>query len=178
LSIKKLHYKNKLKKIKLLITDVDGVLTDGGRYYNEKGEVMKKFHNVDGMGVNILLRKGIKTVILTKEKSKIIFKWAKDMNVSKVFSGSVQKEKTLKIILARYDVKETECAYIGDDINDVNVLKNVGFAACPSDANMSVLSIVDYICNKKGGHGAFREISDLILKTQFAKDEISYNPKP
>jgi YrbI family 3-deoxy-D-manno-octulosonate 8-phosphate phosphatase len=170
-----IKHKNKLKKIKLVITDVDGVLTDGGRHYNEKGEIMKKFHTVDGMGVNMLLRKGIKTVILTKEKSKIVLKWAKDMNVSKVFSGSIQKEKTLKSILAKYHVKEIECVYIGDDINDVDVLNKVGFSACPSDANMSALSIVDYICDKKGGHGVFREVSDLILKTQFK--QVSYNPK-
>jgi YrbI family 3-deoxy-D-manno-octulosonate 8-phosphate phosphatase len=177
LAHKKNNYKDKLKKIKLVITDVDGVLTDGSRYYNEKVELMKKFHTVDGMGVNMLLRKGIKTVILTKEKSNIVLKWAKDMNVTKVFSGSVEKEKTLEEILAKFNVKAVECAYIGDDVNDVKVLNKVGFSACPSDANIVVLSIVDRICNKKGGRGVFREISDLILQTKFPKDGILYNPK-
>ena len=73
--------KSKCKKIKLVLTDVDGVLTDGGRYYSEKGEIVKRFHVRDGMGINILLRNGIKTAIITKENSKIVKKWAKEMNI-------------------------------------------------------------------------------------------------
>ena len=88
---KNLKIKQKCKNIKLLLTDVDGVLTDGGRYYSKEGEVLKKFHVVDGMGVNILLRNNIKTIILTKEKSMITKKWAKDMNISQVYSGFVKK---------------------------------------------------------------------------------------
>ena len=87
--IQKKDIRNRCKKIKIVLTDVDGVLTDGGRYYSEKGEVLKKFHVRDGMGVNILLRNGIKTVIITKENSKIVKKWAKDMNVTKVYSLSL-----------------------------------------------------------------------------------------
>ena len=92
------NVKQKCKKIKIILTDVDGVLTDGGRYYSEKGEILKKFHVRDGMGVNILLRNSIKTIIVTKENSKITKKWAKDMNVTKVISGSIKKEAELSKI--------------------------------------------------------------------------------
>ena len=85
-------YKKDCKKIRLVITDVDGVLTDGGRYYSKSGEKLKKFHVRDGMAVNLLLRNGIKTIILTKERSEIVKKWSKDMNVSKIFMGSIYNE--------------------------------------------------------------------------------------
>ena len=81
----------KSKAIKLVLTDVDGVLTDGGRYYSEKGEYIKKFHVRDGMGINLLLRNKIKTVIITKERSKIVRKWAKEMNVTAVYEGAAKK---------------------------------------------------------------------------------------
>ena len=90
---KNLKIKQKCKKIKLLLTDVDGVLTDGGRYYSKEGEVLKKFHVRDGMGVNILLRNNIKTIILTKEKSMITKKWAKDMNISQVYGVLLKKNR-------------------------------------------------------------------------------------
>ena len=97
--------KQKCKNIKLVLTDVDGVLTDGGRHYSEKGEILKKFHVRDGMGVNILLRNNIKTIILTKEKSKIVRKWAKEMNISQVYGGIIKKELLLTEICKKYGVK-------------------------------------------------------------------------
>ena len=87
--------RKKCKQIKIILTDVDGVLTDGGRYYSDRGEILKKFHVRDGMGVNILLRNNIKTIILTKEKSMITKKWAKEMNVTHVMSGIIKKELIL-----------------------------------------------------------------------------------
>ena len=157
----------KYKKIKIILTDVDGVLTDGGRYYSENGETLKKFHVRDGMGVNLLLRNGIKTIIVTKENSKITKKWATEMNVTKVISGSLQKEKELVKICREFNVSESEVAYIGDDVNDLELLKKVGVSATPKDANDMIKNYVDYICSKDGGRGAFREISDIILKEKF-----------
>ena len=90
--------RKKCKRIKIILTDVDGVLTDGGRYYSDTGEVLKKFHVRDGMGINLLLKNGIKTIIVTKENSKITKKWAKDMNITKVISGSQNKENELSKI--------------------------------------------------------------------------------
>ena len=85
--IQRKEIRNKCKKVKIVLTDVDGVLNDGGRYYSEKGEVLRKFHVRDGMGINLLLRNDIKTIIVTKENSKIVKYWAKAMNVSRVYSG-------------------------------------------------------------------------------------------
>jgi YrbI family 3-deoxy-D-manno-octulosonate 8-phosphate phosphatase len=160
---------NKCKKIKLLATDVDGVLTDGGRYYSEKGEVTKKFHVRDGMGVNILLRNGIKTIIITKESSKIVKKWAKDMNITKVYFNAVKKEILLEQITKEFSVKSSEIAYIGDDVNDVKIAKKIGLSATPKDGVILMKQNVDYICKLGGGMSAFREFSDLVLFNKFNK---------
>ncbi len=165
---------DKCKKIKLVITDVDGVLTDGGRYYSDKGETIKKFHVRDGMGINILLRNNIQTVILSKENSPIVKKWAKDMNVSKLYLGIKHKEKKLSDICKDFSLKKDEIAFIGDDVNDVELLSLVGFSATPKDGIIYAKKIADYTCNLQGGHGAFREFSDLILSIQFPKKTIWY----
>ncbi len=159
----------KCKKIALVITDVDGVLTDGGRFFSEKGEIIKRFHVQDGMGVNTLLRNKIPTLILTKEKSKIVEKWGKTMNVSHIIQGSKIKENELPKICKKFKVTNDQIAYIGDDVNDINLLKLVGFSATPSNANYLAKKNVDYICKLGGGEGAFREICDLILSIKFPK---------
>jgi len=160
---------NRCKKIKLLATDVDGVLTDGGRYYSEKGEQTKKFHVRDGMAVNILLRNGIKTIIVTKENSTIVKKWAKDMNISKVYSGIVQKETLIDKISKEFSLNSSEIAYIGDDVNDLEIAKKVGFSATPKDGIDMMKQTVHYTCKLGGGMGAFRELSDFILSKKFNK---------
>ena len=166
--------KSKLKKIKIVLTDVDGVLTDGGRYFSEKGEMMKRFHVQDGMGVNILLRNNIKTLILSKEKSKIVHKWASDMNVSKIIMGSIYKEKELSKISEEFKVDASEIAFIGDDVNDMKLMKIVGLAIAPKDGNRNAQLIADYVCNEKGGKGAFREVADLILSEKIPKNKDWY----
>lgn len=159
----------KCKKIKMVITDVDGVLTDGGRYYDSKGEKLKKFHTHDGMGINLLLRNEIPTIILTKEKSLIVKKWSKDMNVTSLFWGAIQKELELVKIIKKFSVKKSEIAFIGDDVNDLDVIKQVGLSACPADANPNIIFYVDYICMKDGGSGCFREVADMILSVKFSQ---------
>ena len=160
--------KLKCQKIKLVITDVDGVLTDGGRYYSSSGEIFKRFHVRDGMGVNLLLRNGINTVIITKEISKIVDYWAKSINISKVYSGIKIKEKELEKICKFYKVLPSEVAFIGDDVNDIKLMNKVGFSATPSDGILQAKKIVNYICKARGGNGALREMIDLILKEKFS----------
>ena len=164
----------KCKKIKLILTDVDGVLTDGGRYYSNKGEIIKKFHVLDGMGINLLLRNKIKTAIISKENSPIVKKWAKDMNISKLYLGIKHKEKKLPDVCKDFSLKENEIAFIGDDVNDLELLSSVGLSATPKDGINQVKKIVDYTCNLRGGDGAFREFSDLILSIQFPKKTVWY----
>ena len=170
----KTNLTQKCKKIKIVLTDVDGVLTDGGRYYSDKGEILKKFHVRDGMGINILLRNGIKTIIVTKENSKITKKWAKDMNVTKVISGSLKKENELLKICKTFKLSPTQIAYVGDDVNDISLLKKVGFSATTNDADNMIKEHVDYVCTKDGGNGAFREISDMIFKEKFSSKKKLY----
>lgn len=156
----------KIHNLKIVVTDVDGVLTDGGRYYSEKGEILKKFHTLDGMGVNLLLRNGIKTLILTKENSKIVRKWAKDMNVTEIFSNSIYKEKTIQKICKKFKIALNQIAYIGDDVNDLEIMKKIGFSACPKDGVMQIRKIASYICSLNGGNGAFRELVDVIIASK------------
>ena len=143
--------KLKCQKIRLVITDVDGVLTDGGRYYSSSGEIFKRFHVRDGMGVNLLLRNGVNTVIITKEISKIVNYWAKSMNVSKVYSGVKIKENELKKICKIYKLEPSNIAFIGDDVNDLELMKRVGLSATPYDGIAQAKKVADYICKSPGG---------------------------
>jgi YrbI family 3-deoxy-D-manno-octulosonate 8-phosphate phosphatase len=159
--------KLKCQKIRLVITDVDGVLTDGGRYYSDSKEIFKRFHVRDGMGVNLLLRNGVSTVIITKEISKIVNYWAKTMNVSKVYSGSKIKENELDKICKIYKLNPSNIAFIGDDVNDIELMKKVGLSVTPYDGIEQAKKIADYICKSSGGEGVLREVADLILKEKF-----------
>jgi YrbI family 3-deoxy-D-manno-octulosonate 8-phosphate phosphatase len=158
--------KNKLKKIKLVLTDVDGVLTDGGMYYSESGEFMKKFNTRDSMGMELLLNYNIKTVFITRENSKIVKKRIQKIRIADLYSGALNKKQLLPKILLKYNTKLNEIAYIGDDVNDIEIMQSVGFSATPLDGNYKVKKISDYICNVDGGKGAFRELADLILKSK------------
>ena len=154
----------KCKKIKMVLTDVDGVLTDGGMYYTKIGDVMKKFHTRDGMGVTLLRKNSIPTIIVTKEKTVTVLKWAEMMKIMKTYDNVKEKESIIEIINKEFKIKAEEIAYIGDDINDIKLLQRVGFSATPNDGIDAVKKECDYICKKNGGEGAFREIADLILK--------------
>lgn len=159
--------KEKCQKIKLVMTDVDGVLTDGGRYYSEDGEIFKKFHVRDGMGVNLLLRNGIRTIIITKEDSRLVNYWAKVMNVAKVYSKVKIKENELTKICKAYKLLPSQIAFIGDDVNDLELMKKVGFSATPSDGITQAKKIATYVCKARGGEGVLREVVDVILRQKF-----------
>ena len=166
--------RKKIKRIKLIATDVDGVLTDGGMYYSSKGDILKKFQAIDGMAVSILKRNIIPTVIITKEKNQIVKRWSTKMNIDKLFDGIKNKEKIVPKLCKLYSLSENNIAYIGDDVNDLELLKNTGFAATPKDGNMEVKKIVDYICKNRGGEGVLREICDLIISIKFGKKRKLY----
>ena len=153
------------KKIKIVLSDVDGVLTDGGMYYTNNGDVMKKFHVRDGMGISLLRKNGIHTIIITKESTKMVKKWSKKMKV-KLLDGVIHKEKILEKICQQYGVHSSEIAYIGDDVNDVNLLKLVGLAAVPKDGTQIAKKSCNYICQTESGNGVFREVAELILSSK------------
>jgi len=151
------------KKIKLFAIDVDGVLTDGGMYYSKEGEVLKKFNTKDGMGIELLRKNKIIPVIITKEDSKIVLKRAEKLKIKEVYIGVKDKLKILEKLKMKYNLEYKNIAYIGDDINDLPVLKKVGLSFTPNDAVPEIKQSVTYITLKSGGDGALREAVDFIL---------------
>ena len=155
-----------LKRIRLFATDVDGVLTDAGMYYSESGEELKKFNTRDGMGIKLLQRAGLITAIVTQERTKLVAWRGEKLMMPEVHQGVMDKLSLVREMAARHGLSMDEVAYIGDDINDLATLKAVGFSATPADGMPAVVEAVDYVCAKKGGEGAVREIIEMILKAQ------------
>ena len=156
--------KKKLKKIKLFLTDVDGVLTDGSLYYTNDGLVMKKFQVKDGMGTRLLRDAGIKTGLISTDTSEFMKLRGERLKMDFVEIGSWDKDKIMFEICEKLSIKPENVGFIGDDINDLEILKKVGFSACPNDAVEKIKKVSDYVCTNKGGEGAYREVADLILK--------------
>ena len=155
-----------LRGIKLFATDVDGVLTDGGMYYAESGDEWKKFNTRDGMGIKLLQRAGIITAIVTQERTKLVARRAEKLAIPELHQGVMEKLSLVRDMSARYGLTLNQVAYIGDDINDLETLKAVGFSATPADGMPQIAAAVDYICKKKGGEGAVRELTEMILDAQ------------
>mgnify|MGYP006100114357 CR=1 FL=1 len=153
----------KSKMIKIVVTDVDGVLTDGSMYYTKNGDYMRKFNTKDGMGVEILRNENIKTIFLSRERSLIVKKRAEKLNISKCYLGIKDKVSILPKICNEFNVELNEIAYIGDDVNDLDIMKEVGFSGCPNDGVMQIRKIADHICSSTGGNGVFREFVDIIM---------------
>jgi 3-deoxy-D-manno-octulosonate 8-phosphate phosphatase (KDO 8-P phosphatase) len=154
----------KAAKIKLLLTDVDGVLTDNGVYYSEQGEVMKRFSIRDGMGVERLRNTcRIVTGIITGETSPSVLRRAEKLGIQELHLGVKDKLGRLLEILERNQLQWPEIAYIGDDVNDLAVMEKAGIAACPADAMAPVRQIAHYVCINKGGDGAFREFAEWLI---------------
>lgn len=154
----------KAKRIRLLLTDVDGVLTDNGVYYGEQGEVLKRFSIRDGMGVERLRNLcGIDTGIVTGELSPSVARRADKLKITQLHLGIRDKRGRLEEVLSAGGWSWDELAFIGDDVNDLEVLKKVGLSGCPGDAMAAVCDIVHYRCAAPGGHGAFREFAEWII---------------
>jgi len=154
----------KAKKIKLVLTDNDGVLTDTGVYYSSKGEEFKRFSIRDGMGVERLLSEvNIETGIITGEISGPVKKRAEKLGITELHIGIKEKHKLFPSILKDRNMLAENIAYIGDDYNDLEIIKLVGLSACPIDAVPAIKDLVDYICTNKGGNGAFRDFAELII---------------
>lgn len=156
--------KSKNKKIKLVITDVDGVLTDGGLYYTQEGLVMKKFNVKDGLATRRLREYGFECGIISTDGPDLIEVRNKRLKMDFVITGTWEKLEKLEELCKERNITVKNVAYLGDDVNDLNIIKAVGFSACPSDAVDSVKESVDYICERKGGDGVFREFAELIIE--------------
>ncbi|MAQ43606.1 MAG: acylneuraminate cytidylyltransferase [Candidatus Marinimicrobia bacterium] len=155
-----------IKNIKLLATDIDGVWTDAKMYYTEEGDYIKAFSTYDGMATSLLKDKGIEIAILTSENSKIVQERAKKLNIKYVYINEKEKLLRIKYLCNRLGISLDEVAYIGDDLNDLDVLKNVGISAMPINSPILNQYTPDYVTKRAGGNGAFREFADLILQHQ------------
>lgn len=156
----------RIKRVKLLILDIDGVMTDGRIIYSVYGDELKFFDVQDGFGITLLNRAGISSVIITAKKSRIVKLRARDLKVAKAYQGFTDKLIPFKKILRRFKVTPDEVCFIGDDLIDLPVLRRVGFAVAVPNAMEEVKSSAHHITSKMGGRGAVREICDLILKSQ------------
>jgi len=152
-----------LNKIKCVISDCDGVLTDGGMYYSENGDESKRFNTKDGKGFELLKNHDYITGLITGENINLVKRRAKKMKLDEVHLGIKDKMKIIDSICMKYDKNYENIAYIGDDLNDKQVLKNIGFGCCVKNAVDEIKSVSDYITNLDGGNGAVREVVDLII---------------
>lgn len=161
----------KARRVKILIVDIDGVMTDGRIVYSIYGDELKFFDVQDGFGISLLNRVGIKTVIITAKKSRVVKLRARDLKVAKAYAGNIDKLIPFADILKRFKVSAEEICFIGDDLIDVPVLKKVGFAVSVPNGTDEARAVAHHITTKSGGRGAVREICDLILKSQGKWDE-------
>ncbi|MGI6092273.1 MAG: HAD hydrolase family protein [Veillonellaceae bacterium] len=158
--------KARAAKIKLLVFDVDGVLTAGQLAIGPNGETMKQFYAQDGLGISAAHQVGIKTAIITGRKTEIVKFRGAELKIGDIYQGSVNKVEAMHELAAKHKLAMDEICYVGDDLNDLAVLLQVGFACAPANAVSEVKERVHYIASHQGGQGAVREIIELILKAQ------------
>lgn len=155
-----------MKEIKLILTDIDGVWTDGGMYYDQTGNEWKKFNTYDSAGVLFAHNKGIKVGIITGEETEIVKRRAEKLKIDYLFQGVKDKLAVAKDLCTMLNIDLKNVAYIGDDLNDYELLDAVGFSVAPSSSPTETFKHVKYITEKKGGEGAFREFVEHLLEIQ------------
>jgi 3-deoxy-D-manno-octulosonate 8-phosphate phosphatase (KDO 8-P phosphatase) len=160
------------KRIKLLLMDCDGVLTDGRLWLTADGDEQKTFHARDGQGISLMHHAGLTTGIISGRTSSAVERRAQELKMSYVRQHAKDKVKALDQILAEAGVSAKECAYIGDDVADIPVMRRVGLAVAVNDAVEETKSATHYVTQLNGGHGAVREVCDLILKAQGRWDKL------
>ncbi|MEK6599115.1 MAG: HAD-IIIA family hydrolase [Deltaproteobacteria bacterium] len=160
------NFIKKIKAVKLLALDVDGVMTDGRIIYDDEGKETKVFDVKDGHGIKLLMRVGIDVAIITARESNVVLHRAKNLGIELVYQKAMDKVAALEDILKRKELISEQVAYIGDELVDIPLLRKVGFAIAVRDAVKDVKKYVDYVTVKNGGYGAVREVCELILKTQ------------
>jgi 3-deoxy-D-manno-octulosonate 8-phosphate phosphatase (KDO 8-P phosphatase) len=162
----KTSIQSKAKKIKLLLLDVDGVLTDGRIVLDNQGNELKAFHVRDGHGIKMAQRAGIVVGIITGRKSEVVNIRAQELGITEVYQGKHEKILVYDSILKKYGFRDDDVAYMGDDIVDVDIFKRTGLAVAVADADPAVMRHVDMVTKTAGGRGAVREFINLVLKHQ------------
>ncbi len=163
---KQQNFVQKLKRIRAVLLDVDGVLTSGAIIYGLDGLELKVFDSQDGFGIVNAIKQGIRVGIITARRSEVVERRAADLGIVDLFQGSIDKLTPYETVKNTYSLTDAEIAYIGDDLLDLPLLQRVGFSAAPANAVRDVKMKVDYVAKVNGGHGAVREVIDLILKAQ------------
>ncbi|AEA45586.1 3-deoxy-D-manno-octulosonate 8-phosphate phosphatase, YrbI family [Fluviicola taffensis DSM 16823] len=165
------HLKSKIEKIKLLILDVDGVMTDAGMYFAESGDQMKKYNAKDGMGIMKAQEKGLLCAIISSAfTDKMVLNRAEVLNIKHVYVGRDQKITILRQWCEELSISLSQVAMIGDDINDLSIMREIGLSACPKDAVQEVKKEVDIVLTKNGGAGVVREFIDNFLLSEPLKE--------
>lgn len=154
------------KKIKLLIFDVDGVLTGGHIVVGTEGEAVKAFHAQDGLGISLAHQAGLKTAIITGRESEMVRRRGVELKIGDVYQGAADKVTALKELLSKHAVSLEQIAYVGDDINDLPVMVQVGLPCAVANAVPEVKAVAKYVTDRQGGNGAVRDIIEYILKSQ------------
>ncbi len=156
----------KARAVKMVLLDVDGVMTDGGLFYSAKGIELKRFHAHDGYAIVRAYEQGLKVGIITGRTTSIVDARAKALKIDDVFQGAEDKVAAMQQLKDRYGLHEQEFAFIGDDLFDIPLLRVVGLSASPRNARQEVKRIVDYVATADGGQGVVREVIDLIIHSQ------------
>ncbi len=160
-------FKEKASRIRMLVLDVDGTLTDGGIYIDAHGEQSKKFNIRDGMGITLLHEAGIAVGMISHSRAQAILdERARMLGIQYVYSGKEPKLEVLERWMKELSLAGDEVAYIGDDVNDIEIIEKVGLSACPSDAHYKVVRTVDIVLTREGGKGCVREFIDRYLLAQ------------
>ncbi|HHL39019.1 MAG TPA: HAD-IIIA family hydrolase [Deltaproteobacteria bacterium] len=156
----------KVRAVRLLVLDVDGVLTDGSIIYDDAGLETKAFNVKDGHGIKLLRRAGLEAAVITARTSRVVELRAADLSIEMLFQGATDKRAAFAELLERTGLSAAETAYVGDDVVDLPVLSRAGFSVAVADAVAEVKERVHYVTSLPGGRGAVREVCELILKTQ------------
>ena len=149
--------------IKLLLLDVDGTLTDGGLYFTGEGQAMKRFDVHDGLGLVRLQQAGVEVILISSDRSPIIHMRAQKLGIRAVIDGCQDKRKAVRMLLEERELDPAVALYMGDDITDLEAMAEVGHSAAPASAVPTVREAADYVTTCEGGHGAVREVCDLIM---------------
>lgn len=157
---------DKVRRVRFLLLDVDGVMTDGTIYLDNDGRETKAFNIYDGSGIHHIKKLGLQVGIITGRESRIVSHRAKELGITEVHQKVLNKIKVYEKILATYSLKDEEVAFVGDDIIDLPVLNRVGFSVSVPNAHPDVREKVDWVTTKAGGHGAVREVTDLLVSAK------------
>jgi 3-deoxy-D-manno-octulosonate 8-phosphate phosphatase (KDO 8-P phosphatase) len=156
----------RLAALRLVAMDVDGVLTDGGIWYTDRGDELKRFDVRDGQGLVLLREAGVVTAVVTRRRSEIVERRARELGIAEVHQEATDKAAVVQRLMARHAVRPAEACYVGDDVGDLPAMALVGLAVAVADAVPAVVKAAAYVTRGAGGRGAIRELCDLILSAK------------